>query len=157
MAQPETFTATVTIDAKGRVVLALPFEPDARWGAKARHHITGTVAGRRVRGSLEQTPAGHVLALGPAWQRDAGLVAGSEVSVTLAPEGPQRDDLAPDVVAALAADPVAAAFFDSLATFYRKGYLRWVDATTRRPDVRAARLEEMIALLRAGRKERPRE
>src|SRR3712207_7886764 len=29
--------------------------------------------------------------------------------------------------------PNAAAFFDSLAQFYRKAYLRWIDATKRRP------------------------
>jgi hypothetical protein len=48
----------------------------------------------------------------------------------------------------------ARAFFDSLATFYRKGYLRWIDATTRRPDVRARRIAEMITLLEQRKKQR---
>ena len=52
-------------------------------------------------------------------------------------------------------DPAAGAFFDSLATFYRKGYLRWINATTRRPDLRATRIAEMITLLADGRKQRP--
>jgi hypothetical protein len=30
------------------------------------------------------------------------------------------------------------AFFDTLAQFYRKAYLRYIDATTRRPDLLAA-------------------
>ena len=34
-------------------------------------------------------------------------------------------------------------------------YLRWIDATTRRPDVRAARIAEVVGLLSAGVKERP--
>jgi hypothetical protein len=50
----------------------------------------------------------------------------------------------------------AGAFFDSLAQFYRKGYLRWIDATKRRPDVRAERIAEVVRLLNAGVKERPR-
>ena len=58
--------------------------------------------------------------------------------------------------AALAANPAAGAFFDTLAQFYRKAYLRWIDATTRRPDVRAARIAEVVGLLAAGIKERPR-
>ena len=70
-------------------------------------------------------------------------------------EGPQRTDLAPDVAAALEAEPAAAAFFDSLAQFYRRGYLRWIDATKRSPEKRAARIAEMIELLTAGIKERP--
>ncbi len=74
----------------------------------------------------------------------------------LTPEGPQRDDLAPDIAAALDAEPAAAAMFDSLAQFYRRAYLRWIDGTKRRPDVRAARIAEMVELLKAGHKERPR-
>ena len=70
------------------------------------------------------------------------------------PEGPQQESLAPDIVAALEKEPVARAFFDSLATFYRKAYLRWIDSTTRRPDIRAARIDEMVELLKAGKKQR---
>jgi uncharacterized protein YdeI (YjbR/CyaY-like superfamily) len=78
------------------------------------------------------------------------------VTVELHPEGPQRGDLAEDIAAALAANPAAAAFWDTLAQFYRKAYLRWIDATTRRPDLRAVRIAEVVDLLAAGVKERPR-
>jgi uncharacterized protein YdeI (YjbR/CyaY-like superfamily) len=74
----------------------------------------------------------------------------------LAPEGPQRVDLADDLAAALAANPAAAAFFDTLAQFYRKAYLSWIDGTKRRPDVRAARIAEVVDLLAAGIKQRSR-
>ena len=74
----------------------------------------------------------------------------------VAPEGPQRGDLAEDIAAALAANPAAGAFFDTLAQFYRKGYLRYIDATTRRPDLRAARIAEVVGLLADGIKTRPR-
>ena len=77
------------------------------------------------------------------------------MAVVLAPEGPQRDDLAPDLQAALVAAPEAAVCFDSLAQFYRRAYLRYVDATKRRPDLRAERIAEVIELLRQGIKQRP--
>ena len=64
------------------------------------------------------------------WMRDAGVAAGDDVLVELAPEGPQRGDLADDISAALEANPAAAVFFDTLAQFYRKAYLRW---SMRRP------------------------
>jgi uncharacterized protein YdeI (YjbR/CyaY-like superfamily) len=70
--------------------------------------------------------------------RDTALASGDDVSIELAPEGPQRGDLGDDISAALEASPHAAAFFDTLVQFYRKAYLRWIDATTRRPDLRAA-------------------
>jgi uncharacterized protein YdeI (YjbR/CyaY-like superfamily) len=71
------------------------------------------------------------------------------------PDGIQRSDLAPDIADALAADPAAGAFFDSLAQFYRNAYIKWIDATKRRPDVRAERIAEMIQLLRSSHKQRP--
>ena len=74
--------------------------------------------------------------------------------VVLAAEGPQRDSLPPDLAAALEAEPEAGAFFDSLATFYRKGYLRWLDGASRRPVVREERIKELVALLKAGKKTR---
>jgi hypothetical protein len=142
-------------DSQGRVVIPLPFDPSEAWGAKSRHHVAGTVGGRRVRGPLTAEGAGARLVLGPAWCRDAGLAEGSRVQVVLQPEGPQQDTLAPDVAAALAARPEAREFFVSLATFYRTGYLRWVEATKRRPEVRAQRIAEMVELLAAGRKQHP--
>lgn len=80
---------------------------------------------------------------------------GDTVAVELAPEGPQRGDLAEDIAAALDGEPSAGAFFDSLAQFYRTAYLRWIDATKRRPEQRAVRIAEMVVLLTAGIKERP--
>jgi len=156
MPAPEVFHATLTSDNRGAVVIRVPFDPNLAWGDKRRHHVNGTVGGQRVRGALEERDGGYSLVLGPAWQRDGGLASGSEVVVSLAPEGPQRAALAPDIVAALDAEPEAGAFFDSLATYYRKGYLSWVDATKRRPEVRDARIAEMVILLKVGQKERPR-
>jgi hypothetical protein len=150
-----TFAAVVEPDARGRVVIALPFDPAEQWGPRTRYHVAGMVGQRRVRGPLTGEGTGAGLVLGPAWCRDAGLAAGESVTVVLWPEGPQREGLAPDIEAALAARPEAQDFFDSLATFYRKGYLTWVNGTRRRPEVRAARIAELVELLAAGRKQRP--
>jgi uncharacterized protein YdeI (YjbR/CyaY-like superfamily) len=72
------------------------------------------------------------------------------------PEGPHSEALAPDIAAALGAEPEAARFFDALATFYRKNYLRWIEATKRTPAVRAQRIAELVKLMKSGQKERPR-
>lgn len=148
------FAATVTVDRQRRTHVPVPFEPDAVWGARPRHHVTGTVAGCGVRGVLDTVDGGAVLILGPAWNRGCGPADGTTVEVVLAPEGPQRADLAPDVAAALDASPAAGAFFDSLAQFYRTAFLRRIDATKRRPERRPARIAEMIRLLEEGKKQR---
>lgn len=149
------FAVVVTSDAKGRFHVPVPFDPDDAWGSKERHHVTGTLDGCGLRGVVEPGDGGAEVVLGPAWNRDGRPKGGTTVEVVLAPEGPQRDDLAPDIAEALAAAPDAAAFFDSLAQFYRRAYLRWVDATKRRPDQRPVRIAEMIRLLQEGKKERP--
>jgi len=155
MPESRSFTTTVTTDGRRRVLVPVPFDPDQAWGRKAEHHVHGTVDGMGVRAVIEPLGDGHGILLGPAWRRDCGIGPGRVVDVVLEPEGPQRGDLSPDVAAALEAAPEAAAFFDSLAQFYTRAYLRWIDATKRRPDVRAARIAEMVELLKAGRKQRP--
>jgi len=147
---PQRFRAVIAADPGGRAVITIPFDPDRLWGAKANHPVAGTIDGRRFRTRLSPGGRGWVL---PVRLRE-GAAIGDEVAVELAPEGPQRGDLADDIAAALAANPAAGAFFDTLAQFYRKAYLRWIDATTRRPAVRAARIEEVVGLLAAGIKER---
>ena len=146
--------ATTLVTEHGRVFVPVPFDPDAAWGHKLEHHVRGTINGMGVRGVLEPLDNGRGLVLGPAWRRDCDLASGAAVEVMLEPEGPQRNDLADDITEAFAADPAAAAFLDSIAQYYRRAYLRYIDATKRRPDERAARIAEVVTLLAAGVKER---
>jgi hypothetical protein len=151
---PHTRRFTSKIVTSGRrTFIVVPFSPDDVWGAKARHHITGSVDGFAVRGPLQSDGTDYVLTLGKAWLRDSGLEAGEEVSVVLSPEGPQREQLSPDIAGALRAEPRAQAFFVALATFYRRGYITWIEGA-RRPETRSARIGQMIELLKAGKKQR---
>lgn len=144
--------AVVENRKQGGIALRIPFDPPAEWGPKERHDVTGTVAGHKVRGRLVERDGHHYLQLGPAWCRDNQLAVGAEVSVTLAPEGPQVLSMSPDMAEALNAEPEARRFFESLATFYRKGFMRWVDGA-RRPETRARRIAETVAALKAGKRE----
>jgi hypothetical protein len=152
----QRFRAVIAAGPGGSAVITMPFDPDQVWGAKADHPVGGTIDDRRIRARLVPSGGGWVLTLAAKRLLGMGVAIGDDVAVELIPEGPQRGDLADDIAAALAASPAAGAFFDTLAQFYRKAYLRWIDATTRRPDVRAARIAEVVDLLVAGIKERPR-
>jgi hypothetical protein len=156
MTRVQRFTARVDLGPRGRGIIVVPFDPDEAWGAKSQHPVGGSIDGRKVRGTVTPADRGWVFTLPSMWMCDAGVSAGTDVTVELHPEGPQRGDLAEDIAAALAANPAAAAFWDTLAQFYRKAYLRRIDATTRRPDLRAVRIAEVVDLLAAGIKERPR-
>ena len=152
----QRFRAVVAAGPGDSAVITMPFDPDEAWGVKADHPVSGTISGCRIRARLVPAGSAWVLTLAPKRLRGMGVAIGDDVTVELAPEGPQRGDLAEDIGAALAANPAAGAFFDTLAQFYRKAYLRWIDATTRRPDLRAARIAEVVDLLAAGIKQRPR-
>ncbi len=144
---------TVVAKAGARTFVILPFNPDEVWGVKQRHYVTGSVNGCLVRGLLVSDGTRFLLPLGAAWRRDNGIEVGSDADVELAPEGPQSGRLAPDIEAALEAEPEARAFFEALATFYRKNYVRWIESA-KRPTTRAARIQEMIGLLRAGKNQK---
>ncbi len=154
MAETKTFTGVVN-EIKGRCYVPVPFDPDELWGKKQRHHIHGTINGMGYRGVIEPIGDERGFSIGAAWRRDCGIATGDKVKVVLKPEGPQRDDLAPDIAAALTKNPRAAELFDSLAQFYRKAYLTWINATKRSPELRAERIAEMIRLLKQGHKQRP--
>ncbi len=148
----QRFTAIISKDGS-RNVIVLPFNPNQVWGVKQRHHIRGMINGCLVRGALAGDASKFVLPLGPAWLRDNGIALGVEVMVELTSEGPQIDTLADDIRAALLHEPEARAFFESLATFYRTGYLRWIEGA-RRTEIRQARITELLELLKAGKKQR---
>jgi hypothetical protein len=146
------FTAIVEARPRGGIAVKLPFDPSVEWGMKDRHDVTGTINGRKVRGRLTSIDGAHYLELGPAWCRDGHVTVGALVPVSIGPEGPQVASLAPDLAAALDAHPEARRFFQSLATFYRKNFVRWIE-DAKRPETRARRIAETVAALDAGKRE----
>jgi hypothetical protein len=152
MVTTQRFKAIVA-KSGSRIFIAIPFNPNDLWGVKQRHHITGSVHGCAVRGSLGSDGTQFFLPLGAAWRRDNGVEEGMEVEVVLAPEGPQSETLGPDVAGALEAEPEAKAFFEALATFYRNTYIKWIESA-KRPETRGARIAEMVQLLKAGKKQK---
>lgn len=148
----QRFHATIQ-KSESRTIIPLPFNANDVWGVKERHHITGAINGHAFRGPLGTDGQTFYLALGAAWLRDTQLAPGTVVAVELSPEGPQVTQMAADITAALDAEPQAKAYFESLATFYRKNYMKWIEGA-RQPATRAARIEKMLSLLKDGKKAR---
>ena len=144
---------SVVSKSGSRVFIPIPFNPNDVWGVKQRHHITGTVNDYAVRGSLGSNGMQYFLLLGAAWRRGCNIDVGSKVDVVLLPEGPQSESLSPDIAAALDTEPKAKAFFESLATFYRNMYIKWIESA-KKAETRSARIQEMIGLLKTGKKQK---
>ncbi|MCS6831705.1 MAG: YdeI/OmpD-associated family protein [bacterium] len=146
------FTATV-LSQNGRTFLPLPEEVVDRWGEKPHHYVAGVISGRTVRGRTEARLGRYILPLGPTWLRDNDIQEGMSVQCALELESPVLEELAPDIVSAFEAEPQAKAFFEEIAPFYRKNYLRWIESA-KRPQTRAKRIEEVVRLLKEGRRQR---
>jgi hypothetical protein len=150
-----SFTATPRPRPRGGITIALPFRPAEVWGDRDRWYLAGTIERYPVRATVKADDGEPEVQLGPSWCRDPRVLGGQAVQVSLHPEGPQLDTIAPDIADALGAEPQARRFFESQATFYRKAFTTWIDGAAQ-PATRARRIAGMIDDLRAGRRERTR-
>ena len=148
-----SFTTTAEARPRGGIAIRIPTDPAALWGDRDRYYVTGSIERYHMRGVIEAVDGEPYLLLGPSWCRDPRVGPGASLRVNLEPEGPQVDTLSQDLADALRAEPAARRTFDNLATFYRKGFVDWVEAA-RRPETRSKRIAETVAALRAGRRER---
>ena len=157
MTEDGTETRRFRVVAEGRprggLSIGVPFEPSTAWGDRDQFHVHGTVGGKRFRGPLQETDGTWSLHLGPTWCRDPGFEPGDQVDVVMGPEGPQSTTMGTDVAGVFASDPAAARFFDSLPSFYRNNFARWLQGT-KRPETRAKRIAELVDLARQGKRER---
>jgi hypothetical protein len=61
---PQRFRAVIAAGPGGRAIIAVPFDPDEAWGAKADHPVGGTIGGRFVRGRMRKVYAGLFSSIG---------------------------------------------------------------------------------------------
>ena len=148
----KSFSATVQKEGKFTFV-SIPFSPPEVWGVKPRYQVAGTINDITVRGTLGALGQDYFLRLGAAWMRDSGIEIGAKVRVNLALEGPQENNIAPDIAKALSANKKAKTFFEGLSTFYRKNFIRWIESA-KREETRVKRINEMIRLLEEGKREK---
>ena len=146
------FSATIQKEGKFTFV-SIPFSPPEVWGVKPRYQVTGTINGVSVRGTLGALGQDYFLRLGAAWMRDSEMEIGAKVKVELALEGPQENNIAPNIAKALTTNKKAQAFFEGLSTYYRKNFIRWIESA-KREETRSKRISEMIRLLEAGKREK---
>ena len=147
-----TFRATLEPRPRGGVIVTVPFDPAAAWRPRDRYYVAGTIGGRPMRGTVEVDGERAAIALGPSWCRDPAVAAGTTHDVVLALEGPQLDTVPQELADRLRADEPARRSFESLATFYRKGFVEPMERAVK-PETRARRAEAIMAALHEGRRE----
>ncbi len=119
-------------------------------GAK-RFPVRATVNGYGWRTSVARMGGEFLLGLNRDVRQAAGLAVGDTVVVALTLDTEPRQVDVPDVLtSALANDPAAQTAFDHMAFTHRKEYARWI-AEAQREETRRRRVQQAIAMIRAGR------
>jgi Bacteriocin-protection, YdeI or OmpD-Associated/Domain of unknown function (DUF1905) len=149
----QQFETTVEAGERGRVFITIPFNPKEVWGQKSRYYVKGTLNDSAFQGSLGARKGTYFMPLNKELQERAEVTPGSVVKVTMEENLPQTEEIPEDLMQALANAPKAKQFFDGLTAFYRNQYIQWIEAA-KKPETRAARLDETIAVLKEGKKQR---
>lgn len=150
----EKFKTKVEAGDRGRVFITIPFTPADKWGKKPRHFVKGTINSTEFSGSLGSRGGVYFFPLNKDLQDAAELAPGDAVSVVIEPQdGAASDDLPDDLAKALAKDAKAREFLAGLSAFYRNTYVKWI-TEAKKPETRASRVEQTVALLKQGKKQR---
>jgi hypothetical protein len=139
-----------TLHQQGNNVgIVVPDEVVAELGAGKRPLVKVTVNGEyEFVYTLAVMGGKNMIGFSSAHRAASGFQGGDEVEITLELEtAPREVELPPELVAALAADPVAAAAFEKLAFTHRKEYARAI-AEAKAPETKQRRVDATMTKLR---------
>ena len=118
------FRTTVELGGKTATGFEVPEQVVAGLGGGKRPAVTVTVGGHSYRSTVAVMGGRFLLPLSADNRAAAGLAAGDEVEVELEPDTAPRELVVPDdLAAAIAADPVAQSFFESLSYSNRRRHV----------------------------------
>jgi len=161
MNEPEEFDAEIVAAEGGKVRLVVPFNPSDKWGKQARHRVTCRIGKQEFEGSIGSRGGVFFIPLNKEVRAQLGLEVDTKVRVVLRPQGGGdgavesgvASELPVELERALSSAPKARAFLDSLSSFYRNEYIKWV-GSAKKSETRSSRAAAAVELLAAGKKQR---
>jgi hypothetical protein len=145
------FETAVEAGPGGGAFVRLPPGAAEIFGTRARFPVLATFNGVVYRGSTMPLGDGtFCVGVTKAVQARAGASVGDRVAVVVERDAGDRTvDVPPDLAAALASHPEAAARFEAMGYTHRKEYAAWI-ASAKKPETRRRRLDQAIARIAAG-------
>jgi len=142
---------TVLHQQGNNVGIVVPDEVVAELGAGKRPLVKVTIDGRYSFVYTIAVMGGrNMIGFSAAHRAASGFRGGDEVEIALELEtAPREVEIPPQLAAALAADPVAAAAFDKLSFTFRKEHARAI-AEAKADETRQRRLDKILASLRGA-------
>jgi hypothetical protein len=145
-----TFRTAVELGGKTATGLRVPDAVVAALGSGRRPAVTITVHGHTYRSTVASMGGAFWVPLNAANRTAAGVAAGDEVEVTVAPDTEPRTVAVPDdLAAALAAEPGARDRFDALSFTRRKEHVLAVEGA-KAAATRARRIDPVVRGLSQG-------
>ncbi len=142
------FRGVIEAARGGGAVILVPAEIATPLGGNRQMRVTGTLNGAEFRSSTMPYRGGLYMGVHKAIRAAAGVAIGDDVEVAVTRDDtPRTLELAPELEAALAAEPDLRARFDALS-FSRRRELADPVAGAKRPETRARRLEWTLDRLR---------
>jgi hypothetical protein len=144
------FSATVDLDGKTATGIAVPDTVIEQLGAGKRPLVRVSINGHHFSTTIGSMKGTFKIPVSAQNRALAGIDAGDEVSVTLVLDAtPAEIEVPDDLQSALLADPTSAAFFSTLTTSQKKGFITPIEQA-KAPDTRARRVEKAMIALKAG-------
>jgi hypothetical protein len=144
-------TFDTTLSAFGNNTgIVVPPELIEQLGAGRRPAVEVDLDGYRYRSTVGVMRGQHLVPVSAAIRKDTGLAAGDPITVTLrVAEGPREVAMPDDFAAALAAQPAARTFFDSLSNSLQRYHADNI-TSAKTAETRARRIDKAIALFLDG-------
>ena len=149
-----TFRTTIELNGKTATGFEVPAEVVERLGGGKRPAVVVTAGEHTYRSTVGVMGGRSMVPLSAEHRAAAGVAAGEEVEVTLAPDtAPRTVEVPDDLASRLAADPAAQATFEGATPAQRKEWVRWV-TEAKKAETRADRVDKAVEALAGGRRTR---
>ncbi|MBN6039826.1 YdeI/OmpD-associated family protein [Amycolatopsis sp. 195334CR] len=145
------FRTKIELGSKTATGFEVPAEVVEALGSGKRPAVTVTIGDHRYRSTVAVMGGRYLVPLSAENRTAAGLAAGDEVEVGLELDTKPREvDVPPDFAEALAAEPAAQSFFESISYSNKRWHVLSIDGA-KTPETRARRIEKSVGMLRDGR------
>jgi hypothetical protein len=143
--------ATLELHGKTATGITIPPEVVEGLGSGKRPAVVVTINGYSYRSTVAPYNGAYLLPVSAENRAGAGASAGDLLTVRLElDKAPREVDVPADLAAALATEPAARAFYESLSNSNQRGYTTWIE-DAKKQETRDARVAKAVESLKAGR------
>jgi hypothetical protein len=146
------FRATLQLEGKTATGISVPADAVTALSKGQRPPVYVTINGYTYRSTIAAYNGAHFLPVSAAVREAAGVSAGEEVEVELAlDEAPRVVEVPADFAQAIATEPEAERFFNTLSYSIQRRYVMAVDEA-KTAETRQRRIAKSVQMLREARK-----